>query len=93
MASALRHDGRCGFGRSPFHGGIDVTGRWPLQSFLQLGALPSAVSCARLHTRHVPWDWGVSSLIDSTELPVSEVITDAVHISREMDIPPSVDVR
>ena len=65
--------------------GIDVTGRWPLQSFLELGALPSAVPCARLHTRHVLWDWGVSSLIDSTELLVSEIITNAVHISREMD--------
>jgi Histidine kinase-like ATPase domain len=33
----------------------------------------------------VLWDWGVSSLIDSTELLVSEIITNAVHISREMD--------
>ena len=67
--------------------GIDVTGRWPLQSFLELGALPSAVPCARLHTRHVLWDWGVPGLIDSTELLVSEIITNAVHISREMDLP------
>ena len=67
--------------------GNDVTGRWPLQSFLELGALPSAVPCARLHTRHVLWDWGVSSLMDSTELLVSEIITNAVHISREMDLP------
>lgn len=29
--------------------GNDVTGRWPLASFPELGALPSAVSCARLH--------------------------------------------
>jgi len=65
--------------------GTDVTGRWPLQSFLELGALPSAVPCARLHTRHVLWDWGVSRLIDSTELLVSEIITNAVGISREMD--------
>lgn len=64
---------------------IDITGRWPLQSFLELGAFPSAVPCARLHTRHVLWDWGVSGLIDSTELLVSEIITNAVHISREMD--------
>ena len=67
--------------------GNDVTGRWPLQSFLELGALPSAVPCARLHTRHVLWDWGVPSLIDSTELLASEIITNAVHIAREMDLP------
>ena len=33
--------------------GNDVTGRWPLRSYLELGALPSAVPCARLHTRHL----------------------------------------
>ena len=65
--------------------GTDLTGRWPLQSFLELGALSSAVPCARLHTRHVLWDWGVSSLIDSTELVVSEIITNAVHICHQMD--------
>jgi hypothetical protein len=66
--------------------GNDLTGRWPLRSFLELGALPSAVPCARLHTRHVLWDWRVPSLIDSTELLVSEIITNAVHISHQMDL-------
>jgi hypothetical protein len=37
--------------------GNDVTGRWPLRSFLELGALPSAVPCARLHTRQLLWEW------------------------------------
>ncbi len=41
--------------------GNDVTGRWPLRSFLELGALPSAVPCARLHTRHLLWEWGSPS--------------------------------
>jgi hypothetical protein len=31
--------------------GNDLAGRWPLRTFLELGALPSAVPCARLHTR------------------------------------------
>jgi hypothetical protein len=39
--------------------GNDVTGRWPLRSFLELGALPSAIPCARLHTRQVAWEWRV----------------------------------
>jgi hypothetical protein len=30
--------------------------RWPLRSFLELGALPGAVPCARLHTRQVLWE-------------------------------------
>jgi len=36
--------------------------QWPLQSFLELGALPGAVPCARLHARHVLWEWGLASL-------------------------------
>jgi hypothetical protein len=31
---------------------------WPLRSGLELGALPSAVPCARLHARQVTWEWG-----------------------------------
>jgi hypothetical protein len=31
---------------------------WPLRSHLELGALPSAVPCARLHAKHVLWEWG-----------------------------------
>ena len=58
--------------------------QWPLQSYLELGALPGAVPCARLHTRHVLWEWGLASLADSTELLVSEMITNAVQASRAM---------
>ena len=32
--------------------------QWPLRDFLELGALPSAVSCARLHARLVIQEWG-----------------------------------
>ena len=62
--------------------GNDVTGRWPLRSFLELGALPSAVSCARLHTRHLLWEWGLTSLTDNAELIVSEIMTNAVQITQ-----------
>src|SRR5262249_8103131 len=46
--------------------------RWPLQSHLILGALPSAVPCARLHTRHMLWEWGLQPLTDQAELIVSD---------------------
>ena len=62
--------------------GNDVTGRWPLRSYLELGALPSAVPCARLHTRHLLWEWGLTSLTDSAELIVSEIMTNAVQITQ-----------
>ncbi len=34
-----------------------MVGEWPLESFLELGALPSAVPCARYHCRQVLWEW------------------------------------
>jgi anti-sigma regulatory factor (Ser/Thr protein kinase) len=58
---------------------------WPLQSFLELGALPGAVPCARLHTRHVLREWGLTALRDDAELLVSELLTNAVHASRSME--------
>jgi anti-sigma regulatory factor (Ser/Thr protein kinase) len=62
--------------------GNDVTGRWPLRSFLDLGALPSAVPCARLHTRQLLWEWQLTDLADSAELVVSEITTNAIQVSR-----------
>ncbi len=50
----------------------------PPRSYLELGALPTAVPCARLHTRHLVWEWGLNDLADSTELLVSEFVTNAV---------------
>jgi hypothetical protein len=52
--------------------------RWPLESFLELGAFPGAVPCARLHTRQVLWEWGLAALGETSELLVSELVTNAV---------------
>lgn len=70
--------------------GNDITDRWPLRSFLELGALPSAVPCARLHTRHLLWEWGLhTALGDSAELLVSEIVTNAIQIAQaDMDNAP-----
>jgi anti-sigma regulatory factor (Ser/Thr protein kinase) len=62
--------------------GHDVTGRWPLRSFLELGALPSAVPCARLHTRQLAWEWQLTALSQDAELIVSEIVTNAVYITQ-----------
>lgn len=55
---------------------------WPLQDFLELGALVGAVPCARLHVRQVLWEWGLASFGESAELAASELITNAVKASR-----------
>ena len=51
---------------------------WPLRSYLELGALPTAVPCARLHARHLLWEWGLNGLAADAELLVSELVTNAV---------------
>lgn len=51
------------------------------QSHLVLGALPSAVPCARLHARLVLAEWDLKALVETTELLVSELVTNAVHTS------------
>jgi len=52
--------------------------QWPLRSYLELGAMPTAVPCARLHARHLLWEWGLNGLAADTELLVSELVTNAV---------------
>jgi len=55
--------------------------RWELRTFLELGALPSAVPCARLHARQVAWEWNLSHLAEATELVVSELVTNGLRAS------------
>ena len=61
-----------------------MNSQWPLQDFLELGALAGAVPCARLHTRQVLWEWGLRNLGESAELLVAELVTNAVKASRAM---------
>ena len=64
----------------------DVTGRgWPLQSGLSLGPIPTAVPCARAHATQVLWEWGMAVMRDTTELIVSELVTNALTASRALD--------
>jgi hypothetical protein len=54
---------------------------WPLRSYLELGALPSAVPCARLHAKEVLWEWRLEDFTHSVELLVSELVTNGVATS------------
>jgi len=58
---------------------------WPLSSSLVLGALPSAVGCARLHARNVMCEWGLGSIAETVELVASELTTNAVLASTGPD--------
>lgn len=55
---------------------------WPLQSYLELGALPGAIPSARLHARMVVTEWGLLDLVETVELIVSELTTNAVKASQ-----------
>jgi hypothetical protein len=57
---------------------------WPLQSHLELGALPTAPGCARLHAKQVLWQWGLGALSETVELLVSEIVTNGVRASQEL---------
>lgn len=59
---------------------------WPLRSYLELGALPSAVPCARLHAKHVLWEWGLEQFSETVELVVSELTTNAQQASAVLTI-------
>lgn len=62
-----------------------MAGQWPLQSFLELGALPGAVPCARLHARQMLWEWKLAGLSENVELLVSELLTNAVCSSQSLE--------
>jgi anti-sigma regulatory factor (Ser/Thr protein kinase) len=55
----------------------------PRRSYLELGALPTAVPCARLHARHLLWEWGLDACAPDAELLVSELVTNAVTATAE----------
>src|SRR5215470_10571216 len=69
------------------HGETIMPGRWPLRTSLELGALSSAVPCARLHTCQVLWEWQQTSLIETAELVVSELMTNAIAATQAISSP------
>jgi anti-sigma regulatory factor (Ser/Thr protein kinase) len=58
-----------------------VSADWPLASSLELAALDTAPSCARLHARLVLAEWELTHLTDSADLLISELLTNSVKAS------------
>jgi anti-sigma regulatory factor (Ser/Thr protein kinase) len=59
------------------------TTAWPLSAHLPLGALPTAVPCARAYIRVILDEWGLPALADPAELIVSELVTNSVRASAD----------
>lgn len=66
---------------------------WPLRSSLELGALPTAVPCARLHAKHLAWEWGLAGMAETIELLVSELTTNSVQAMAGQDGQPTIRLR
>ena len=69
---------------------------WPLRSYLELGALPTAVPCARLRTRALLAEWDLAKqgeLEEVTELLVSELLTNAIATTVEHGLDAPVRLR
>jgi anti-sigma regulatory factor (Ser/Thr protein kinase) len=64
---------------------MKMAGEWPLETFLELGALPTAVACARWHTKLVLREWGLTKFSERVELLVSELSTNAAKASQSPD--------
>jgi hypothetical protein len=57
---------------------------WPLRSYLELGALPTAPGCARGHARLIVAEWELAGLADAVQLVVSELVTNGVRASADL---------
>ena len=55
-------------------------------SYLELAAHPVAVPCARLYTRHLLDEWGLGHAADDAELLVSELVTNAIKASLDLQV-------
>jgi anti-sigma regulatory factor (Ser/Thr protein kinase) len=54
---------------------------WPLATYLELAPVPDAVPAARRHARRSLEEWDLAEFIDSVQLVVSELVTNAVWAS------------
>lgn len=74
-------------------GFMALSAAWPQYTYLELRALPTAVSCARLHARHVLWEWGLDDLAEVSALLVSELMTNAYKTTVEQRLAAPIRLR
>ena len=68
--------------------GAGTAYQWPLRTYLELRALPTAVSCLRNHAKIVALEWGLSrDQAETAALIVSELATNSVRASRALASP------
>ena len=85
---ASRHESP---GRAGGMARTESTAGWPLSAHLPLGALPTAVPCARMYTRVMLVEWGLARAADAASLVVSELLTNSVQACTGPDGRPRYD--
>ena len=60
---------------------------WPRRNHLALDVLPGSVPRARLHSKQMLRKWGLAQLSESSELIVSEIVTNAIQAVTARAIP------
>jgi anti-sigma regulatory factor (Ser/Thr protein kinase) len=65
----------------------------PRVSALELGSLPTAVGCARTHTKLVLAEWALSHLAGDAQVLVSELVTNALRASWNLAGNPPIALR
>jgi hypothetical protein len=86
--SLVPHPSRRGGAAAPIppsHHGHDLE-HWPLRDTLILGALPGAVPSARAHLRQLLTGWGRAALNPDASVVVSELVTNSVAASVELQL-------
>ena len=73
--------------------GAGTAVQFPLTSALEVWPLPTAVPCARGHTKLVLAEWGLSALADDAALIVSELMTNACQASQALEAPRPIILR
>jgi anti-sigma regulatory factor (Ser/Thr protein kinase) len=63
----------------------DMADLWPLQNFLELGPQASAVPRARRHVRQLLREWNLTDSGETAELVVSELLTNAVQATHDLE--------
>jgi anti-sigma regulatory factor (Ser/Thr protein kinase) len=76
-----------GYAQWPAEHAVSAGGKagWPLSAHLPLGALPTAVPCARRYARVILGEWSLAALADPAELIVSELVTNSVQATTDKD--------
>ena len=74
----------CDVGPAPKGGGT-LAASWPMRDTLTLGVLPTAVASARAHAQRLVNEWAMADMAENVTMVVSELVTNAVVASTDVD--------